>query len=183
MDEKLNGRGPPEILSVWSMWVRPGTWGSDHMLNRIFGSPVLASGGRSSDPSWPADKRRAAGHNWDGGVFFSLPVKSPVLNRVWQAELSFPHRFWAWGTTGVRVQQHFDAGFEKRRAQCPHNLPTALSPTVPLNLPQGQTTDPGMTRGERRYGRERERKQRSRWAGREHRQDRQRCKRDKSHKK
>lgn len=24
----------------------------------------------------------------------------------------------------------------KRRAQCPHNLPTALSPTVPLNLPK-----------------------------------------------
>lgn len=78
MDENLNGRGPPEIPSVWSMWVRPGTWGSDHTLNGIFGSPVLASGGRSSDPSWPADKRRADGHNWDwrGCVLFSSSRKS-----------------------------------------------------------------------------------------------------------
>lgn len=114
------------------------------MLNRLFGSLVLASGGRSSDPAWPADKREGSDHNWDGGRFFSHPVVSPALNRVWLAELR--------STLIFRVRTHwgqgsaaFDVGCGKRQARCPHNLPTSLSPMVPLNLPKGQTTSPGMT--------------------------------------
>ena len=90
--------------------------------------------------------------------FFSLPMESPVLNRVWLAELR--------STQILRVRTHwgqgsaaFEAGCGKRRARCPHNLPTALSRTVPLNLPEWQTTSPGMTGWERSYGWEKERKQ------------------------
>lgn len=79
--KKLHGRGPPEIPSVWSLWVSNGTWGSNHTMNRLFGSLVLASGSRSSDPAWPADKERARtiiGMGW----FFSPPKEGPILNRV-----------------------------------------------------------------------------------------------------
>ena len=48
---------------------------------------VLASGGRSSDPAWPADKGRALTTIGMGG-FFSPPMESPALNRVCIAELS-----------------------------------------------------------------------------------------------
>lgn len=76
MDEKLHGREPPEIPSVWSLWVSNGTWGSNHMLNRLFGSLVLASGGQSSDPAWPADKRRALTTIEMGEILFSSNGKS-----------------------------------------------------------------------------------------------------------
>lgn len=164
MDEKLCGGEPPEIPSVWSLWVSNGTWGSNHMLNRLFGSLVLASGGQSSDPAWPADKGRAM--TTIGMRFFSPPMESPALNRVWLPELR--------STPILRVRTHkgqgsaaSDAGCGKWRARCPHNLPTALSPTMPLNLPEGQTTSPGMTGWERLYGWEKWKKSRheGRWAG------------------
>ena len=164
MDENLHGGEPPEIPSVWSLWVSNGTWGSRHMLNRLFGSLVLASGGRPSDPAWPPDKGRALTTIGMGGGFFSPPMESLVLNRVWLAELR--------STPILRVRTHwgqgsaaFDAGCGKKLARCPHNLPTALSPTVPLNLPEGRTTSPGMTGWERLYGWEMERKLRWSWAG------------------
>lgn len=92
-------------------------------------------------------------------------MESPALNRVWLAELR--------STQNLRVRTHwgqgsaaFDAGCGKWRARCPHNLPTALSPTVPLNLPVGWTTSPGMTGRERLYGWEKEKKAEMREGGR-----------------
>lgn len=83
---------------------------------------------------------------------FSTPMESPVLNRVWLILSVRTH----WGQSSAT----FDVGCGKWQAWCPHNLPTALSPTVLLNLPEGQTTSLGMTGWERLYGWEKERKQR-----------------------
>lgn len=145
------------------MWVSSGTWGSNHMLNRLFGSFVLASGGQ-----WPTllDQQTKRGQwlqlKWVR--FFSLLMESPVLNRVWPAESRSTQ------ILGVRTRwgqgsAAFDAACGKQPERCPHNLPTALSSTVPLNLTEWQTTSPGMTGWKRLCGWEKARKQRWRWTG------------------
>lgn len=102
------------------------------MLNRLFGSFVPASGGQ-----WPTllDQQTKRGQwlqlKW--ARFFSLLMESPVLNRVWPAELRSTQ------ISGVRARwgqgsAAFDAACGKQPERCPHNLPTALSSTVPLNL-------------------------------------------------
>lgn len=102
------------------------------MLNRLFGSFVLASGGQSPTLLDRQTKRRQwLQLNWVR--FFSLLMESPVLNRVWPAELSSTQ------ISGVRTRwgqgsAALDAACGKQPERCPHNLPTALSPTVPLNL-------------------------------------------------
>lgn len=154
----------PRRFPAFDPWVSKGTSGSNHMLNRLFGSLVLASGGRSSDPTWPLDKGKALTTTGMEGGFFSPPMESLILNRVCLAELR--------STPILRARTHrgqgsaaFDTACGKRQARCPHNLPTALSPTVPLNLPKRRTTSPGMTGRERLYGWENGRKRTWRWAG------------------
>lgn len=163
MDEKVHGREPKRFpaFDPCESAMEPGgqitCWiGFSEVLS------WLVAAGRPT----PLDQQTKGGH-WlqlEWGGFFSPPMESPVLNRVWLAELcSTP--IWEWGPTGVRVQHNLTRAVGKRQARCPHNLPTALSPTVPLNLPKGRTTSPGMTGWERLYGWEKERKRRWRWAG------------------
>ncbi len=163
MDEKLHGRELPEVPNVWSLWVSNGTWGQ--ITCWIGFSEVLSWLVAAGRPTL-LDQQTKGGHwpqlGW--GRFFSPPMESLVLNRVWLAELR--------STPILRVRTHwgqgsaaFDVGCGKRQARCPHNLPTALSPTVPLNLPKGWTTSLRMTGRERLYGWEKERKLRWRWAG------------------
>lgn len=151
MDEKIYGREPPEIPRVWSLWVRNGTWGSNHMLNRLFGS--LSWLVAASRPAL-LDQQTKEGQWLQLGWMrlFSPPMKSSVLNRVWLILSVKTH----WGQGSAT----FDVGCGKWQAWCLHNLPTALSPTVLLNLPEGQTTSLGMTGWERLYGWEKERQQR-----------------------
>lgn len=141
------------------------------MLNRLFGSFVLASGGQS--PTL-LDRQTKRGQwlqlKW--ARFFSLLMERPVLNGVWLAELSSTQILGArtrWGQGSAA----FDAACGKQPERCPRNLPTALSPTVPLNLREWQTTSPGMTGWKKAV-----------WVGKEEkaemkvdRRDRQRCER------
>lgn len=166
MDEKLCGGESPEIPSVWSLWVSNGTWGSNHMLNRLFGSLVLASGGQSSDPAWPADKGRTM--TTIGMRFFSPPMESCV-----------PHRFWEWGPTRVRVQQHLTrvVGNGEHGAHTTCRLPS--HPRCPLTSQRDRPPAQGWQDEKGCMGGKSEKKQTWRKVGGLHYWDRQRCKRKK----
>lgn len=136
------------------------------MLNRLFGSFVLASG----DQSPTLLDRQTKRGQWlqlKRARFLSLLMESPVLNRVWWAELRSTQIFFGErGPAGVRVQLHLTqpVGNSRSDARATCRLPS--HPRCPLtSVTDHRPRDDRMKKG-CMGGKRKESRDEGGWAGR-----------------
>lgn len=147
-----------EVPSVWSLWVSNGTRGQ--ITCWIGFSEVLSWLALASRPTLLEQRtkgRARATIGWDSTPASAPPpMESPVLNRVWLAE--FCSSLILRGPAEVRVQQHLTWAVGKSKLRARTTCRQAFSPKMPLNLPEGRTTSPGIKGWERLYGWEKKKK-------------------------